>query len=144
MKVVIVDLDGILADAAHRLHHLHKDRKDWRAFLIAMRMDPINPWCRALIKSMSRKGYRIAIVSGRPDDYMATAIAWLKIHDIPYDEIHLRRSGDTRDEDIVKKEIVQEHFRKEDILFIVDDRLSVVKMWRDEGFVCLECKPVAV
>jgi hypothetical protein len=27
------------------------------------------------------------------------------------------------------------------VLFIVEDRTSVVEMWRAQGFVCLQCAP---
>ena len=32
MKAFIFDIDGTLADASHRLHHIQNGNKDWDAF----------------------------------------------------------------------------------------------------------------
>lgn len=140
-RTIIVDLDGTLADLAHREHHVRGKKKNWPKFFEGMNLDPINVWCRELIVAMQTQGYRIAIVSGRPDSYASVIREWLKTHDVQYDALHLRREGDYRSDDIVKREILHEHFKKEDILFVVDDRERVVKMWREEGLVCLQCAP---
>lgn len=141
MRTIIVDLDGTLADIGHRLHHVQSGRKNWPAFFKTMHLDTLNIWCCELMVAMKQAGFRIAIVSGRPDDYKDVIQAWLKQHDVPYDELHLRKAGDFRKDDIVKREILHAHFDKNEILFVVDDRESVVKMWREEGLVCLQCDP---
>jgi FMN phosphatase YigB (HAD superfamily) len=142
MRTIIVDLDGTLADVGHRLHHL-QGRKSWKRFFEGMPRDPVNVWCRTLMTAMKREGYGIAIITGRPDEYETAIRTWLLNHDVPYDRLHMRKSGDFRADDIVKKEILDAHFRKEDILFVVDDRQTVVDMWRREGLVCLQCAPHA-
>jgi len=141
-KTIIVDLDGTLADVAHRLHHVRGlGRKDWKSFFRAMDQDPLNEWCRELMRGMRALGHEVAIVSGRPGDYADVIRTWLERHEIPYDRMHTRRAGDFRPDTVVKKEILDAEFRKEDILFVVDDRQSVVGMWRAEGLVCLQCDP---
>lgn len=142
MKTIIVDLDGTLADVSHRLKHVRKGmRKDWKSFFAEMHLDPLNVWCRELMVAMKNAGFRVAIVSGRPDDYRDVIERWLQEHDVPYDAIHLRRGGDFRADNIVKREILYANFNKDDVLFVVDDRPSVVQMWRQEGLVCLQCDP---
>lgn len=142
MQTIIVDLDGTLADVRHRLKHVQAGRtKDWKSFFREMHLDPLNVWCRELILAMKNAGFRIAIVSGRPDDYEDAIRTWLKHHNIPYDSLHLRKGGDFRADTIVKREILHQHFEKTNILFVVDDRPSVVAMWREEGLVCLQCDP---
>lgn len=32
---IVFDLDGTLADCEHRIHHITKEPKDWRAFFEA-------------------------------------------------------------------------------------------------------------
>lgn len=140
MRTIIVDLDGTLADVRHRLHHIDlKGRKDWDRFFDAMPDDPLNEWCLHLIRAMTKEGYRIAIVSGQPDTYAPQIKEWLARYDVPYDDLFLRGGGDRRPDTVVKREILHRHFRKEDILFVIDDRTSVVAMWRSEGLVCLQC-----
>lgn len=138
---IIVDLDGTLADIGHRRHFVDRKPKNWPAFFQGMHLDPLNEWCRDLMIAMKNTGCRIALVSGRPDTYEKVIREWLQAHDVPYDALHLRKDGDFRADDIVKKEILDAHFRKEKILFVVDDRESVVRMWRKEGLVCLQCNP---
>jgi hypothetical protein len=141
-KTIIVDLDGTLADIGHRLKYVEPGkRKDWKSFFAEMHLDQLNEWCRELMLAMKNAGFRIDIVSGRPDDYKDVIIAWLKQYNVPFDGIHLRKGGDFRQDDIVKREILYADFKKDDVLFVVDDRPSVVKMWREEGLVCLQCDP---
>lgn len=142
-SVIIVDLDGTLADIGHRRRFVERRPKDWRSFFGGMHLDPLNEWCRALMVAMQEAGFRIDIVSGRPDSYEKVIREWLLRHHVPFHSLHLRREGDYRADDIVKKEILDRHFRKEEILFVVDDRESVVRMWRREGLICLQCNPDA-
>ncbi len=54
----------------------------------------------------------------------------------------MRADKDSRKDFIIKKEIlevIRKDFDDPEILFVVDDRPSVVKMWREEGLVCLQC-----
>ena len=61
-------------------------------------------------------------------------------HQINYHQLYMRPAKDVRGDNEVKKEIFQNSIKdKFDILFVVDDRLSVVKMWRSIGLVCLQC-----
>lgn len=43
---------------------------------------------------------------------------------------------ETRPDVLVKQEMLKE-IDKENVLFVVDDRQSIVDMWRSEGLVCL-------
>lgn len=142
MRTIIVDLDGTLADVRHRLHHINvKGRKDWDRFFDAMPEDPVNEWCLTLVKAMAKEGYRIAIVSGRPDTHLSQVREWLARYEVPHDDLYLRSGGDRRPDTVVKREILHRYFSKDDILFVTDDRTSVVAMWRSEGLVCLQCDP---
>lgn len=143
-RTLIVDLDGTLADVGHRIHHIRNvKRKNWPAFFEAMPADPLNVWCRDLICAMKAQGFSIAIVSGRPDEYADAIKEWLRRHEVPYDALHLRATGDYRPDTTVKREILHRDLDKNDVLFAVDDREPVVAMWREEGIVCLQCDPHA-
>ena len=47
--LAFVDLDGVLADVRHRLHHLTGRRKDWDAFFDAAGQDPSHPEGKAVV-----------------------------------------------------------------------------------------------
>lgn len=51
----------------------------------------------------------------------------------------MRPAGDKRRDDIIKAEIFDQHIRgHHNILLVLDDRDSVVKMWRSMGLTCLQ------
>jgi len=51
----------------------------------------------------------------------------------------MRKTGDSRKDSIVKREIFEEHIKgKYRIQFVLDDRNQVVEMWRQLGLTCLQ------
>lgn len=81
----------------------------------------------------------VFLLSGRSEDYREITEKWLKDNDIAYDYLLMRESGDNRPDEIIKKELYENHIKdKYYIRFVLDDRDKVVKMWRDEGLLCLQ------
>lgn len=81
----------------------------------------------------------VIIVSGREDGCRDETVQWLTDNHIPYDEIYMRKSGDHRDDRIVKKEIYESTIKpRYNVRFVLDDRDKVVKMWREEGLKVLQ------
>lgn len=140
-KAIIVDIDGTLADVEHRVHHVRKEQKDWKSFNDSMDQDRLNHWCAKLIEAMKIQDFDILFVTGRDENYREKTQSWMKQHQIKYDHLFMRAAVDFRSDDEVKKEVyLQEIKDKWEVLFVVDDRLSVVKMWREQlGLVCLQC-----
>lgn len=145
MECIIFDIDGTLADVEHRRHFLPNNgcAPDWKAFFDAMVDDPVMPDVVRLQSILWQYGPRpMVLCSGRPDNYRAHTEKWLADNGIHYDRLMMRRAGDHRSDVIVKREMLQE-LREEGFepCFAVDDRQSVVDMWRDEGVTCLQCAP---
>lgn len=140
---IIVDIDGTLADLTHRLHYVTGGNRDWPAFFVGLSQDaPVKPiiWLANTIYDAS---YPVILCSGRPEDHRAPTEAWLAQHGVRYSALRMRAAGDFRQDFVVKREILHA-LRAEglyDIQFCVDDRPSVVQMWREEGLICLACKP---
>ena len=140
MKAIIVDLDGTLCDVDHRVHHVRKEEKDWHSFNEAMSEDKINLWCHELIKSMRNENFEILFVTGRDENYRTHTEKWLADHKVEYDQLYMRKADDFRADELIKKEIFLNEIKpNKEVIFVVDDRLSVVKMWREIGMVCLQC-----
>lgn len=136
---IIFDLDGTLADVTIRQRHLEGGKKDWKSFFATIKTDTLNVWCRELVEALRSK-YRIIIVSGRIDTLKQETEEWLKQHQVHYDALYLRDKNDHRDDQVLKREIYETYIQpKFDVLFVVDDRKKVVKMWREIGLVCLHC-----
>lgn len=138
--VVVIDLDGTLANLDHRLPFVKQEKPDWDAFYAACTHDTINAWCYHLIRALVGNGNAVKIVSARSKQVEDKTKAWLKAQYIPeaVELIMLREEGDyTPDDDLKMKWLSQQN--KAEILFVVDDRQRVVDMWRKEGLVCLQC-----
>ncbi|EQC48887.1 polynucleotide kinase domain protein [Bacteriovorax sp. BSW11_IV] len=140
-RAIIVDLDGTLCDCEHRVHHVNGEgKKNWKEFNELMGEDKLNKWCLDLIHAMAGTGHKILFVTGREDQYRAKTKEWLARHYVPYDELHMRSTGDFREDSDIKKDIFQQDLSKRyEVTFVVDDRKSVVTMWREIGLVCLQC-----
>jgi predicted secreted acid phosphatase len=141
-KAIIVDLDGTLCDVEHRVHHVRSKPKNWKAFNESMDQDKPYFWCLELISAMKARGYKIFFVTGRDDDYRTMTADWLKRHHVEYDELYMRKARDYREDSEVKEEIYLQFIEKKaQVLFVVDDRKSVVERWRKLGLTCLQCAP---
>lgn len=127
---IICDLDGTLAIIHHRNPF---DASTCEA-------DLLNEPIAEIVKTYYDKGDQIILLSGRTDDYKAETERWLVKYDIPYHQLIMRKSGDSRKDAVIKKEIVEQHIKnKFNIRFVLDDRDQVVDMWRLEiGYACLQ------
>lgn len=141
-KAIIVDLDGTLCDVEHRVHHVHAKPKNWHAFNSAMDEDKSYFWCLELIAAMKARGYKILFVTGRDENFRSNTEAWLKKHQVEYDALHMRKAQDFREDSDIKEEIYKKMIEPNtQVLFVVDDRKSVVERWRTLGLTCLQCAP---
>lgn len=142
MKAAIFDIDGTLADCRHRLHHVVGAKRDWPSFFGEMDKDSIIEPLRDLALTLSAGDYAVVLCSGRPETYRAVTEAWLDRHDVPRCALYMRPENDTRPDHIVKSQILDGILKDGfEIAFVIDDRQSVVDMWRDRGLLCLQCAP---
>lgn len=137
---IIVDLDGTLCDIEHRVHHVQQSSKNWSAFHNGLVDDKINPWCEKLIRAMADHEYQIILLTGRGEEFRDQTLDWLKRHHIAFEHLFMRPKADRRSDYVIKREIYETRIRDYyDVLFVVEDRASVVKMWREIGLVALQC-----
>jgi predicted kinase len=141
-RCIIVDIDGTLADCRHRLHHvLPGGKRDWQAFFEAMGDDlPIGPVVDLVMAAFLE--YKIVLSSGRPADHRRETIHWLNLYGIGFDDLYMRPAGDTRPDHVVKREMLDK-IREDgyEPFIVIDDRPSVVNMWREAGLICLQTAP---
>ncbi len=85
------------------------------------------------------KGKRVLLVSGREDKYREPTLRFLTKHQIEYEQLWMRATGDSRKDAIVKQEIFDRYIRDVyNIEFVLDDRNQVVELWRSLGLICLQ------
>lgn len=134
--IVIVDIDGTIADVRHRLHHIKVPRKkNWKAFFEAMDRDtPIRPIIDQ-VHELERE-HDIIVVTGRPEQYRRRTEKWLKQNGVRYLRLYMRPEGDHRPDYTVKAEVLRQ-FRKGQIVLAIDDRAPVCDMWEKNGIRCI-------
>jgi uncharacterized HAD superfamily protein len=137
--VVIVDMDGTIADVNHRLHHISGDgKKNWKRFFQGMDRDtPIDDVIQQ-VRELAEE-HKIVILTGRPEHYRGVSERWLEKHEVPYEVLFMRPSGDHRPDYVVKQEIVEE-IGPEKIALAIDDREPVCEMFRKLGIEVQEVK----
>jgi phosphoglycolate phosphatase-like HAD superfamily hydrolase len=72
------DVDGVLADVAHRRHHL--DRRNWDAFFAAAADDPPLATGVTMARQCADAGLSVVYVSGRPERLRRVTADWLDRH----------------------------------------------------------------
>jgi len=135
-KAIICDIDGTLA------HRGDRGPYEWAK----VGLDKVDEIIPALMSQFvygcleSGQGrIEIILVSGRDEICREETEAWLYLHDIPYQKLFMRPQGSYEDDRLVKQRIYEEHIKDaHDVLFVLDDRDKVVKMWRELGLKCLQ------
>ena len=142
----LFDLDGTLADCTHRLHHIEKAPKDWRAFFAAVKDDKPIPHVVTLLRDLLDGGCNIVLMSGRSDECRDATTAWIDgvvvvdpMIELP---LYMRAAGDRRPDNVVKRELLA-RLRADgwEPIMAFDDRDQVVAMWRAEGVPCAQVAP---
>lgn len=142
-SAIVCDLDGTLCNIEHRRHHVRKtdgSKKNWMAFMDGIPNDTIHEWCDTILNACRYQGKKIVLASGRSENERVATQDWLLKHNVLYDNLLMRKGGDSRRDDIVKEIILDfEILTRYTPYFMIDDRQQVVDMWRKRGFTCLQC-----
>ena len=138
-KYVIVDIDGTIANGEHRVHHLLQEPKDWDSYFSKCDGDEPIKEIVNLVDALDFSGYCIVYCTGRRDSEREKTRAWLNAHKLPCSTLLMRKTGDCRHDTIVKPELLHgAGLMPADVHFILEDRNSMVKKWRELGFTCLQ------
>lgn len=142
-KVICSDLDGTLCDVLHRRHYVRPpegQKKNWPAFFRDIPKDPINTWCKDIIDNFAKSGISTVFCSGRGSNEETITREWLTKHGLGHLPLYMRNRHDSRQDSIVKEIIYCFELKtRYDILFVLDDRPSVCRMWRKNGLTVLQC-----
>ena len=119
-SVIVVDIDGTLA--------LLNGRNPYDASTC------INDLPNEPVVNIVRSYQTVIYVSGREDKHFSQTALWLSKHDLPAGKLFMRKTGDMRKDYIVKRQIFDEHIKDNyKVLFVIDDRPQVIRMWRELG-----------
>lgn len=129
-NAIICDLDGTLCQMNGRSPFEYQKCDT----------DKISVPVREVIAKMKNNGYKILLCSGREDSCKDKTLKWLEKHNVDYDALWMRKTGDMRKDAAIKGEIFDAKIRnKYNILFVLDDRNQMVDYWRKEvGLICFQ------
>ncbi len=132
-----VDLDGVVADVRHRLHHIEGSQKDWDAFFAGIPDDTVHPEGLAVARELARE-HEIVYLSGRPERTRTATEEWLDRHGVPPGTVLLRRDDDRRPARITKVGILRRLATERPVAVLVDDDPAVCRAAREAGFTVME------
>ncbi len=129
----VIDIDGVVADVRHRLHHLEQRPKDWHGFFTDARHDPPLEVGVETVRRLAEV-YDVVYLSGRPEYIRRDTERWFRKHDLPKGPVHLRPRGDYRPAYEMKLEVLRRLQRTAPVQVVVDDDAIVIDAVRSAGF----------
>jgi len=133
--LAVVDIDGVVADVRHRLHHVdgRRGRKNWPAVFAAARDDGLLDEGARTARALAEV-YGVVYLSGRPEGLRAVTEDWFARHDLPPGRLVLRPAGDYRPASVWKVEALRGLAEDADVVVLVDDDPRVLDAARNAGF----------
>lgn len=127
---VIIDVDGTLA------HMTGRGAFEWER----VGEDSVDLAVRAIVNdTYNSSRAKVFVFSGRDSVCEKQTRKWLADNAVSYDVLVMRQQGDMRKDTVVKKEMFDEHINgKYNVLYVIDDRPSVCRMWRSLGLKVLQ------
>lgn len=127
---VICDIDGTLA------HSPNRKIFDFKEVINDELIIPV--WS---ILDKYKSVCDIILLSGRGEDCRKETEEWLLAKHVPYTTLYMRKEKDFRKDDEVKLEIFNLYIKNiYQPIFIIDDRISVLKMWQNLGLFTLDVR----
>lgn len=130
--LVVVDIDGVVADVSHRLHLLDLHPRRWDDFFARAADDPPLPEGVALVLAIPADN-RLCWLTGRPERNRQLTEAWLTRQGLPSGPLLMRPDRDRRPARQAKRDHLRTLRRQHSIALVVDDDPTVIAMLADEG-----------
>lgn len=131
-RAILVDVDGTLALQNGRSPYEFEKASE----------DILNGAVAKIVwdyRRDGRSGGHILIMTGREEKFRDVTEKWLYKHDIAFDRLWMRPTGDTRNDTLVKREIYDREIAgKFNVEYCLDDRDRIVALWRSLGLTCLQ------
>ena len=131
--LAVFDIDGVLADVQHRLHHIEGRPKDWLAFFDAAVDDPVLEEGAALAREAARD-CDLIYLTGRPERCRHDTVTWLADNALPEGPVHMRPEHDRRPAARLKPQVLARAAAGRIVAVVVDDDLAVCDAYEKAGW----------
>ena len=132
LPLVVVDIDGVVADVSHRLYLLDRRPRRWDEFFAAAADDPPLPEGVALVTELPGD-HALCWLTGRPERNRAITEEWLSRHGMPAGPLLMRADPDRRPAREAKRDHLRALRRTHRIALVVDDDPAVITMLTEDG-----------
>lgn len=134
--LAVFDLDGTLADVAHRVHHVERRPKDWDAFFAAAVQDPPLADGLAMVREAA-VDCEVAYLTGRPERCRQDTLDWLARHGLPEGSLVMRPERERRPARVTKPRMLARLAEGRTVAVVVDDDDAAVAAYREAGWTVL-------
>jgi phosphoglycolate phosphatase-like HAD superfamily hydrolase len=131
--LAVFDIDGVLADVRHRLHHLQARPQRWEAFFTAADRDPLLTEGASRLRAAQTE-HDVVYLTGRPERNRRLTRDWLARHGLPTGPLHMRLDRDHRPARWVKRETLRDLSGTRTIASVLDDDPAVVALLEADGW----------
>ena len=131
--IAVIDLDGVVADVRHRLHHLDAKPRDWDAFFAGIPDDPVLAEGRAVVDRLA-PDHDVVYLTGRPERTRPATEAWLRRHRLPQGLLIMRSERDRRPARVTKPSRLRKLADGRRIAVVVDDDPEVCAALERDGW----------
>ncbi len=134
VALAVFDIDGVVADVRHRLHHLERRPQRWGAFFSAADRDELLAEGAAAVQAQQSAGHDIVWLTGRPEWLRSVTTDWLSEQGLPTAALFMRPDHDYRPARLFKVETLRSFEQVAELVVFVDDDPDVVVAARAAGF----------
>lgn len=125
---LVADIDGVLADPSHRLHHIERDDPDWDSFIRGCADDtPLQYWIDFIQRYRIAHDAHLILYSGRPEWSRALTVNWLTTYELPFDWLLLRPNLDYSPAAVLKIAWLRAILTFYQLELVIDDDISVIE-----------------
>lgn len=142
-RTVIVDIDGTISKVGERIKYLQSEPKDWDSFYNdSFEDEPILKMVD-LVYDLYLQRYKIVFCTGRRESCREKTLNWFNKYFEPeiakFSTLLMRPNKDHRHDTEIKPELLKNAgIELDSIAFVLEDRNSMVKKWRELGLICLQ------
>ena len=132
-SVLIVDIDGVIADATAHQHYLNGTSQDWENFFEAALNSRVFREGRELVKSLDASK-PIFLMTARPSYLLEKTIHWLNQNKIFWDALLMREENDDRSSPEVKLDLLRDLIEcgYKPTLALDDDPRNLLMFWEQK------------
>ena len=132
-SVLIVDIDGVIADATAHQHYLNGTSQDWENFFEAALNSRVFREGRELVKSLDASK-PIFLMTARPSYLLEKTIHWLNQNEIFWDALLMREENDDRSSPEVKLDLLRDLIEcgYKPALALDDDPRNLLMFWEQK------------